>query len=169
MDWREIACLMEVSIMFDTCTYCVFTLYIRLCTSDILPMSFWSTFGDTSKRFTLSNNIIQMYQLEQFLEFPSWWSPSSNDLSTLIKWLEDPCQMTWRPLSNYLNTLVKWLEHPCQMTWAPLSNDLKTLAKWLNDEWFNLKVMNLLKKCYFRYVSNIKFGLLRMGRGGRCC
>ena len=29
VDWPKIGCLMEVSIMFDICTYCIFTLYRR--------------------------------------------------------------------------------------------------------------------------------------------
>ena len=30
VDWPEIRCLMEVSVMFDICKYCIFTLYGRL-------------------------------------------------------------------------------------------------------------------------------------------
>ena len=44
VDWLEIGSLMEVSIMFDICTYCIFTfnLYSRDCTVQRFSFKMWN-------------------------------------------------------------------------------------------------------------------------------
>ncbi len=62
MDWPELGCLMEVTILFDTCTYCILTLYDRM--TGLLHM--WD---DQGKWLTKVRN-----------NFNPWWVSSTYTL-----------------------------------------------------------------------------------------